>query len=363
MACPPGRQAGRQRLLPLRRGRPHPSGHPVASTAAALLGWVATASTHPPSCRPSGGASPSRPPPPPLQFTCQQINCTRDSFGNVVDGKPDEVHRCVAPLLCHAVPRHAPRHAPRHSPHHAPQVALPRYASPGTVQVVAESSIMTVHPAAACTASPEGRAGCTPQPCSGCRSCPGRCPLPTQAAQRLASNPICWLSRARAAPGCARRCCPRPCPHCLRQPGCLPVFLPAGCTTTGLCSRRGRASWVKTAPTTRHGGSCARCSSAACTTCSEAFLWPPPLPAQLRCKRRLGPALAVTAYPPWPGQQGLIRYSTRPNQASQPRAICCAARHLGRRRCSQIRKPILIHRFAPARTASGRVRSLAQSLL
>lgn len=29
----------------------------------------------------------------PLQFTCQQINCTRDSFGNVVDGKPDEVHR------------------------------------------------------------------------------------------------------------------------------------------------------------------------------------------------------------------------------------------------------------------------------
>jgi len=28
-----------------------------------------------------------------LQFTCQQINCTRDSFGNVVDGKPDEVHR------------------------------------------------------------------------------------------------------------------------------------------------------------------------------------------------------------------------------------------------------------------------------
>ncbi|KAL4447609.1 hypothetical protein ABPG75_004828 [Micractinium tetrahymenae] len=28
-----------------------------------------------------------------VQFTCQQINCTRDSFGNVVDGKPDEVHR------------------------------------------------------------------------------------------------------------------------------------------------------------------------------------------------------------------------------------------------------------------------------
>lgn len=28
-----------------------------------------------------------------VQFTCQQINCTRDSFGNIVDGKPDEVHR------------------------------------------------------------------------------------------------------------------------------------------------------------------------------------------------------------------------------------------------------------------------------
>lgn len=33
------------------------------------------------------------PPPPTAQFTCQQINCTRDTFGNVVDGKPDEVHR------------------------------------------------------------------------------------------------------------------------------------------------------------------------------------------------------------------------------------------------------------------------------
>ncbi|GAB4816222.1 hypothetical protein N2152v2_003268 [Parachlorella kessleri] len=28
-----------------------------------------------------------------VQFTCQQINCTRDSFGNVVDGAPDEVQR------------------------------------------------------------------------------------------------------------------------------------------------------------------------------------------------------------------------------------------------------------------------------
>lgn len=28
-----------------------------------------------------------------LQFTCQQINCTRDGFGNVVDGAPDEVQR------------------------------------------------------------------------------------------------------------------------------------------------------------------------------------------------------------------------------------------------------------------------------
>ena len=28
-----------------------------------------------------------------VQFHCQQINCTRDSFGNVVEGGPDEVHR------------------------------------------------------------------------------------------------------------------------------------------------------------------------------------------------------------------------------------------------------------------------------
>ena len=27
------------------------------------------------------------------QFTCQQINCTRDNHGNVVEGAPDEVHR------------------------------------------------------------------------------------------------------------------------------------------------------------------------------------------------------------------------------------------------------------------------------
>ena len=27
------------------------------------------------------------------QFTCQQINCTRDGYGNVVEGAPDEVHR------------------------------------------------------------------------------------------------------------------------------------------------------------------------------------------------------------------------------------------------------------------------------
>ena len=27
------------------------------------------------------------------QFTCQQINCTRDSHGNVMEGAPDEVHR------------------------------------------------------------------------------------------------------------------------------------------------------------------------------------------------------------------------------------------------------------------------------
>ncbi|KAL6778006.1 TIM44 [Auxenochlorella protothecoides x Auxenochlorella symbiontica] len=28
-----------------------------------------------------------------VQFTCQQINCARDSHGNVVDGAPDDVHR------------------------------------------------------------------------------------------------------------------------------------------------------------------------------------------------------------------------------------------------------------------------------
>jgi mitochondrial import inner membrane translocase subunit TIM44 len=28
-----------------------------------------------------------------VQFTCQQINCTRDTAGNVVEGGPDEVHR------------------------------------------------------------------------------------------------------------------------------------------------------------------------------------------------------------------------------------------------------------------------------
>ncbi|KAL3131762.1 hypothetical protein ABBQ38_007481 [Trebouxia sp. C0009 RCD-2024] len=28
-----------------------------------------------------------------VQFTCQQINCSRDKFGNVVDGRPDDVQR------------------------------------------------------------------------------------------------------------------------------------------------------------------------------------------------------------------------------------------------------------------------------
>ena len=28
-----------------------------------------------------------------VQFTCQQLNCTRDQFGNVVEGAPDEVQR------------------------------------------------------------------------------------------------------------------------------------------------------------------------------------------------------------------------------------------------------------------------------
>jgi len=28
-----------------------------------------------------------------VQFTCQQINCTRDTHGNIVEGAPDEVHR------------------------------------------------------------------------------------------------------------------------------------------------------------------------------------------------------------------------------------------------------------------------------
>lgn len=28
-----------------------------------------------------------------VQFTCQQINCSRDKFGNVVEGRPDDVQR------------------------------------------------------------------------------------------------------------------------------------------------------------------------------------------------------------------------------------------------------------------------------
>ena len=28
-----------------------------------------------------------------VQFTCQQINCSRDKFGNVVDGRSDDVQR------------------------------------------------------------------------------------------------------------------------------------------------------------------------------------------------------------------------------------------------------------------------------
>lgn len=28
-----------------------------------------------------------------VQFTCQQINCQRDKFGNVVEGGPDQVQR------------------------------------------------------------------------------------------------------------------------------------------------------------------------------------------------------------------------------------------------------------------------------
>lgn len=28
-----------------------------------------------------------------VSFTCQQINCTRDVHGNVVEGAPDDVHR------------------------------------------------------------------------------------------------------------------------------------------------------------------------------------------------------------------------------------------------------------------------------
>ena len=49
-------------------------------------GWVACLASSP---------LPNAPSQISLQFTCQQINCTRDSFGNVVDGKPDEVHRCA----------------------------------------------------------------------------------------------------------------------------------------------------------------------------------------------------------------------------------------------------------------------------
>lgn len=28
-----------------------------------------------------------------VQFTCQQINCSRDKFGNIVEGRPDDVQR------------------------------------------------------------------------------------------------------------------------------------------------------------------------------------------------------------------------------------------------------------------------------
>lgn len=49
----------------------------------------------------------------------------------------------------------------------------------------------------------------------------------------------------------------------------LPAASAAGCITIGRCSRRGRATWAPTAATTRRGGSCERCSSAACTTCSR----------------------------------------------------------------------------------------------
>jgi import inner membrane translocase subunit TIM44 len=30
-----------------------------------------------------------------VKFSCQQINCFRDKFGNVVEGSPDDVHRVL----------------------------------------------------------------------------------------------------------------------------------------------------------------------------------------------------------------------------------------------------------------------------
>ena len=87
----------------------------------------------------------------------------------------------------------------------------------------------------------------------------------------LASEPRggAWLGRClqRAATGPGRLCVPK-------QHGPVPDHN-RPCSSNhgaGRCSRRSRALWVQTAPTTRPGGSCARCSSAACTTCSRAGL-------------------------------------------------------------------------------------------
>ena len=68
-----------------------PAGQPAAVGACAVRAALRCAARHPLPC-----AVQEEEPIVVVQFTCQQINCTRDSFGNVVDGKPDEVHRRVA---------------------------------------------------------------------------------------------------------------------------------------------------------------------------------------------------------------------------------------------------------------------------
>ena len=39
-----------------------------------------------------------------VKFSCQQINCYRDKFGNVVDGSPNDVHRVLYVWALRQVP-------------------------------------------------------------------------------------------------------------------------------------------------------------------------------------------------------------------------------------------------------------------